>query len=646
MLVNRIFEWSRYATTWLFFFVAISSSNMAIADNDLEQGGFSTFSFDPGISNPNGLAFDSSTGRIFVHASFSSTIEIFDQTGAMLGSIPDPGANGYSSDYFFSSQTTNIGGVVVPPNSLLILEDYQNAGLLIAADPNTGAVIATQSLNFIGGEAVGGTYCESTGTFFAVDYVTDELYEFDGNNGALLNTYPVGMDIYYGDVEYNANDGNLYIVSSTDELVRVLDPTGNFVKQINFRGLTDYVSGIGIDQQTGDLWVGSVLDGVTKLETSVMPGFGALNGIAFDSSTNRIFVHADLGSTIEIFQKTGAYLGSIPDPGANGYSSDYFFSSKDTKIGGVNVPANSLLILDDHLGAGLLIAADPDTGAIIASQNLTFITGEAVGGTYCATTGTFFAIDYIMDEIYEFDGSDGALLNTFSVGADFDVYYGDIEFNPFDGNLYAVSSSQNLVRVFEPNGDIVEDIDLTGVTDYLSGLSFDSHTGEAFLSTARGDIARVIFNRYSVIADSVKITRGDYLAGDVASTRISDNDDLSIRRGAADVQSRTQFEIDAYSPFSVVSSMELTVEGSVFARSPVNQIVEIFDFSLNQWEVIDTREASRLMDRTDVVPMTENLARFIEPGTNRIQARVRFQSTSQRQKFTSNTDQVMLRLCR
>ena len=117
--------------------------------------------------------------------------------------------------------------------------------------------------------------------------------------------------------------------------------------------------------------------------------------------------------------------------------------------------------------------------------------------------------------------------------------------------------------------------------------------------------------------------------------------DVSIRRNTADIQSRTEFEVDSSSPIANPASIEVTLEGSVFARSAVNQIIELFEYDNGVWEQVDSRAASRFSDAVAIVPVTGDVSRFVEAGTLNVKARVRYQSANPRQQFSSNTDQFI-----
>lgn len=143
-----------------------------------------------------------------------------------------------------------------------------------------------------------------------------------------------------------------------------------------------------------------------------------------------------------------------------------------------------------------------------------------------------------------------------------------------------------------------------------------------------------------VVPDSIVVTQGILAVGTVQELDESDDQDFSIRRSTTDVQSRTEFEVKSTSPFSNASGIQLTVEGSVFARTNVVQTISLYDFLANSWEEVDTRPASRFIDNIVTVEVQGNVARFVESGTYCLRARFSFASENPRQQFTSNTDLI------
>ena len=141
-----------------------------------------------------------------------------------------------------------------------------------------------------------------------------------------------------------------------------------------------------------------------------------------------------------------------------------------------------------------------------------------------------------------------------------------------------------------------------------------------------------------VTPDSVLVMRGNFVAGGVVELAGSDNEDLQLVRSTSDVQSRTEFEISSVSPTANPSLFEVELEGSVFARSTVNQTIELFDFATSSWESVDTRAASGFNDASVVVPAAGDLSRFVEPGTLAIRPASGTSLPVARQQFASNTD--------
>lgn len=141
-----------------------------------------------------------------------------------------------------------------------------------------------------------------------------------------------------------------------------------------------------------------------------------------------------------------------------------------------------------------------------------------------------------------------------------------------------------------------------------------------------------------VTATSVAATRGTYAAGSAGSLSTSDNADFSIRRASADTVSRTEITATSASTTENPTLFTITVEDSVFARTDVNRIIELFNYDTSSWEGVDTQLATRFVDSTVTVDPTGDLSRFVESGTLEIRARIRYQWLNPRQVFTSNTD--------
>ena len=136
------------------------------------------------------------------------------------------------------------------------------------------------------------------------------------------------------------------------------------------------------------------------------------------------------------------------------------------------------------------------------------------------------------------------------------------------------------------------------------------------------------------------IARGVQVSGDEQSLAESDNIDLVAQRRANDLQARVFFEFSSISPLRNPLCLSFKLEGSVFARRLVNQNIDLFNYETEAWEQVDTRAASRFSDSTAEVDAIGDLSRYIEPTTLEVRARVRYESASQRQRFSASVDQA------
>ncbi|MEM7453858.1 MAG: hypothetical protein AAF456_05825 [Planctomycetota bacterium] len=143
-----------------------------------------------------------------------------------------------------------------------------------------------------------------------------------------------------------------------------------------------------------------------------------------------------------------------------------------------------------------------------------------------------------------------------------------------------------------------------------------------------------------IVADSYLVTRGTYSSGDTSDLADSDNQDLSVQRNNLDVISRVFVEFKTTAPTETPTNLDLTFESSVFARSTVVQSIDLYDYDLDEWVEIDSRNATRFSDSKFTVSASGDVSRFVQPGTSCVEARVRYQSLSNRQQFTANMDHI------
>jgi hypothetical protein len=235
---------------------------------------------------------------------------------------------------------------------------------------------------------------------------------------------------------------------------------------------------------------------------------------------------------------------------------------------------------------------------------------------------------------------------TFVSGSTSNPGFHDVDYDqePFSGADWTETTNGSEIQWSAETFDANENANaLRWGTTYTYWCDSDSRPLQLTLGVFRpGTPTEILIDVAEVIsADSVLVTHGADVSGDVGELAQSDDADLSIQRSLSDVQSRTEFVVKSFSPVANPAWMEVTLEGSVFARSSITQTIELFDYVAGGWELVDSGVAAQSTDSTVTVALTGNLSRFVQPGTMCVEARIHFQSDAARQQFSSNTDQFI-----
>jgi probable HAF family extracellular repeat protein len=129
---------------------------------------------------------------------------------------------------------------------------------------------------------------------------------------------------------------------------------------------------------------------------------------------------------------------------------------------------------------------------------------------------------------------------------------------------------------------------------------------------------------------------GQHLSGNVASLAASDDDHLTTITTHFATPISVRFEATAAS--GSASAMTFAYEGSTTNPS-TTQRLELYDFAAGAWETVDVRPGTT-SDST-VTTSPANPSRFVEPGTNRLRARVTLSSGARNARsWQAKTDLV------
>ena len=232
---------------------------------------------------------------------------------------------------------------------------------------------------------------------------------------------------------------------------------------------------------------------------------GTDNALAFDPDANELFVLGSNNTVTVIDATSGLTLRQLTITGGSS-SFDLQITPEDITIDGVVVPAGSLLSIN---ASSTIRAFDPTDGAVLATLN-TGAGANTVGGSYNATTGTFFGVDDVTNEIFELSIADGSELARFDLDDVFSeiINFGDVGIDPATGDLLVVGSSNATVLRLSPTGDLLDAVPLPTGVNSLSGIAaidgdevwvvetsgdifkLSLSDGEPFLTLSRGQSSR------------------------------------------------------------------------------------------------------------------------------------------------------------
>ena len=227
-------------------------------------------SFELGANAGIGLGFDSLTNSISVYGGDAGEINNYDLSGNLISSIASPGESANDFDLSFASESLTLGNTVIAADTLLAINGESGTTEIYALDPESNDVVATLFTEFGAGHIVGGDYHAQRDTFFLVQSsVTETLIaEINAVDGSILNTFSPGDDyeVFLGDLEVDSTTGNLFLVSSNQTAIRELSPEGEIIQDLTLPDDVDDLTGIGLDEMTGDIWVSNANGIVWQLD--------------------------------------------------------------------------------------------------------------------------------------------------------------------------------------------------------------------------------------------------------------------------------------------------------------------------------------------------------------------------------------------
>ena len=232
--------------------------------------------------------------------------------------------------------------------------------------------------------------------------------------------------------------------------------------------------------------------GQATLIKSINPeGVGRLCGVGLDPVEGDIWVHGCTSLDIRRYTPEGEFVGSVPRPGEITNDVDVTFAPAEVPFANTTIPAGTLLFINGEVDEAEVYAIDKSTGEVIDTLHTMFGTDHVVGGAYSITSGSIFLIQDTIpggtdeNRVAEIDPVTGAVMQTYQIGHDYEVNFGDLDVFSPTGNLLVVSNFNNNVAAFSPDGELIDLIEIPAEV-LPTGVALDCAKNEAWMSDREG----------------------------------------------------------------------------------------------------------------------------------------------------------------
>jgi hypothetical protein len=367
------------------------------------------------------------------------------------------------------------------------------------------------------------------------------------------------------------------------------------------------------------------------------------------------------GSNIQILGNTLG-LNALGDPvlgGKHGIVVDDYgfeYGADNIRIGGPNPGEGN--IIAGHESTGVLmygITGIPPVGAIRLSGNSIYDNGE-------------FGID-LMPNTWDFGHTPNDPLDADIFGAnelqnhpDIVTAVDDGQSLQIGGNLHSEPQTEFTLEFFaspdcDPSGfgqgqtflgstSVVTDAAGNAAFEVTLSVSIAAGSFVSATATREPEGATSEFSACLPVQsllyppESFDVSSGDHVSGTLADLQESDDADVILRSSLRGVPP-VSISVQGTSPAAVPASLQFVVEASVKARSPIVQYVELFNYDSGQWEQVHMQPASGSGDVTTVVTAAGDISRFVENGTNRMEARCIYEARRPGRQFVTGVDRMV-----
>jgi hypothetical protein len=218
---------------------------------------------------------------------------------------------------------------------------------------------------------------------------------------------------------------------------------------------------------------------------------GSLCGIGYHPDSSHVWVYGCNANTIQCYDISGNLLNSFAPPGGLANDVDIEIAPAEILFHVSIILQGQLLFINGESDAAEIYAINNYTGDVIDTVSAQFGNSHVVGGSYHPERNSFFLVQdnvpgtALENLIGEINPLTGDTVQTFQVTDYFEVSYGDVEVGA-NGNLFVVSSIEDSIAEFSPDGAFIQTHALPAGVSTLSGIALDCDKSEAWVTSTDG----------------------------------------------------------------------------------------------------------------------------------------------------------------
>lgn len=524
------------------------NSTINMEKNTVTNG--NTFTQDPG---PTSMAYDSSTGNIYVVDSSSGNITVLNgntgsvitsfYVGYFLSGITYDSANGYV--YVGDQGSDQVA--VIDATSVINYIPVGNGPSALAYDSSNGNVYVTENFGnnvtaindytvvatiAVGSGPDGIAYDSNNADIYVTNEYSGTVSIIYGNN--VVGTISVGLDPV--GVIYDSVTDTVYVANSGSDSVSLIGQgfpsTNDVFETVNVGSSPE---NLAVDSNTGAVFVsnylsnsvsvitGTYTSGITvssPISTSPYP-----QGILFNPSDGNIYVSgADVISVIDgytLASLTPIIMGYFPSKAAFDSNNGYLYvtdmnlnsvSVINTKTDKIlkNIPVGQLpdaiyydssngnLYVGDTMSSEITVISTV-SNSVIDTYSLSSAPSNENSFAFDSNTNILYYVQSATDKIWELNTITGNAPSSISTTTNF----AQIAYDSSNEYLYATDFySPDLTVINTVTGNVVQTVSLNGASD---GVYFDSANKNIYVANQESSSVTVVSGSTSQVMNTINV---------------------------------------------------------------------------------------------------------------------------------------------